>query len=82
MKIVLADDHALMRKGIRAVLAALPGVDVVAEALRRAATGGHLGLLGMRERVEALGGRLEIESAPGLGAEIRASIPLAAEEAA
>jgi DNA-binding NarL/FixJ family response regulator len=32
MKVVLADDHALVRKGIRAVLAALPGVDVVAEA--------------------------------------------------
>ncbi len=32
MKIVLADDHAVVRKGIRAVLASLPGVDVVAEA--------------------------------------------------
>ena len=31
MKVLLADDHALLRKGIRAVLAALPGVDVVAE---------------------------------------------------
>ena len=31
MKVLLADDHALMRKGIRAVLAALPGIDVVAE---------------------------------------------------
>jgi signal transduction histidine kinase/ligand-binding sensor domain-containing protein len=47
----------------------------VAEALRRAATGRHLGLLGMRERVEALGGRLEIDSAPGQGTEIRASVP-------
>jgi signal transduction histidine kinase len=56
------------------------GFDVV-EALGRAATGRHLGLLGMRERVEALGGRLEIDSAPGQGAEIRASIPLTREEA-
>jgi DNA-binding NarL/FixJ family response regulator len=32
MRIVLADDHAVVRKGIRAVLAALPGVEVVAEA--------------------------------------------------
>jgi DNA-binding NarL/FixJ family response regulator len=31
VKVLLADDHALMRKGIRAVLAALPGVEVVAE---------------------------------------------------
>lgn len=52
----------------------------VAEALRRAATGGHLGLLGMRERVEALGGRLEIDSAPGQGTEVRADVPLALEE--
>ena len=31
MKVLLADDHALLRKGIRAVLASLPGVEVVAE---------------------------------------------------
>ena len=54
----------------------------VAEALQRAANGGHLGLLGMRERVEALGGQLEIDSAAGQGTEIRASVPLDAEEAA
>ena len=32
MKVVLADDHAVVRKGIRAVLASMPGVEVVAEA--------------------------------------------------
>jgi two-component system sensor histidine kinase UhpB len=53
----------------------------VNEALRRAATGRHLGLLGMKERVEATGGRLEIESAPGQGSEVRASIVLSHEEA-
>jgi protein-histidine pros-kinase len=53
----------------------------VPEALKRAATGRHLGLLGMRERVEALGGRLEIESTPGHGTEIRASVPLEVEVA-
>ncbi|HUC43897.1 MAG TPA: response regulator transcription factor [Candidatus Sulfotelmatobacter sp.] len=31
MKVLLADDHALVRKGIRAVLTSLPGVEVVAE---------------------------------------------------
>jgi two-component system sensor histidine kinase UhpB len=54
----------------------------VAEALQRAAMGRHLGLLGMRERVEALGGTLEIESAPGQGTEIRARVPLGREAAA
>jgi ligand-binding sensor domain-containing protein/signal transduction histidine kinase len=53
----------------------------VAEALQRAASGRHLGLLGMRERVEALGGHLEIESSPGQGTEIRASVPLGEEAA-
>ena len=35
-----------------------------------------LGLIGMRERVAALGGRLEVDSAPGRGTEIRAAFPL------
>jgi signal transduction histidine kinase len=35
----------------------------------------RLGLLGMRERVEMVGGSLDIESAPGKGTTIRAQIP-------
>ncbi len=31
MRVLLADDHTLVRKGIRALLQALPGVEVVAE---------------------------------------------------
>lgn len=37
-----------------------------------------LGLVGMRERVAALGGRLKLASRPGAGLQIIASIPLAA----
>jgi two-component system sensor histidine kinase UhpB len=37
---------------------------------------GQLGLLGMRERVQILGGRLDVESQPGRGVRIRASFPL------
>ena len=37
---------------------------------------GHLGLHSMRERLAALGGSLEIESTPGQGARIRATVPL------
>jgi signal transduction histidine kinase len=37
---------------------------------------GHLGLRSMRERVERLGGRLTIESAPGSGARVEAIVPL------
>jgi signal transduction histidine kinase len=35
-----------------------------------------LGLVGMRERAELVGGRLEIESAPGAGTTLRAHFPL------
>jgi PAS domain S-box-containing protein len=37
----------------------------------------RLGLLGMRERVEMVGGRLSVESSPGNGTTIRAEIPFA-----
>ena len=37
-----------------------------------------LGLIGMEERVKQLGGRLEIESQPGHGTLLRATLPLAA----
>jgi signal transduction histidine kinase len=36
---------------------------------------GHLGLRSMRERVEALGGAFAVDSAPGQGTRIRASVP-------
>jgi signal transduction histidine kinase len=39
----------------------------------------HLGLLGMRERAELLGGTLTIESAPQSGTSVFIEIPLAAE---
>jgi signal transduction histidine kinase len=37
---------------------------------------GGLGLMGMRERLEAVGGSLRVISAPGSGAEIRFGLPL------
>jgi signal transduction histidine kinase len=35
----------------------------------------HLGLLGMRERLEMVGGSFEVESGPGHGTSITAKIP-------
>ena len=40
----------------------------------------HLGLLGMRERVESLGGRFHVESAPGAGTRVVAELPIRALE--
>lgn len=39
---------------------------------------GHFGLLGMRERAQRVGARLELVSALGAGTEVRVSLPLAA----
>jgi PAS domain S-box-containing protein len=41
---------------------------------------GHLGLVGAAERAEAVGGRLEIESAPGEGTLIRVVVPYSIEQ--
>jgi PAS domain S-box-containing protein len=40
------------------------------------AAGGGMGLLGMRERAELLGGRLALDSRPGAGTRLGAEIPL------
>jgi signal transduction histidine kinase len=50
------------------------GFDVAATLARRGERG--LGLIGMRERVEAMGGKLLIESHPGKGVDISLAIPL------
>jgi signal transduction histidine kinase len=38
--------------------------------------GGHIGLASTAERVDALGGRFDVESAPGEGMRVRVAIPL------
>jgi len=43
--------------------------------------GRHLGLVGMRERVEILGGTFDVESAPGRGTKICVRLPLTILEA-
>lgn len=39
-------------------------------------TGGHFGLIGMRERAERLGGELRLESQPGSGTLVEVMVPL------
>ena len=50
----------------------------VARTLEQAPNCGHLGLLGMIERVQILGGDFEIDSESGRGTRIRISLPAAA----
>lgn len=52
------------------------GFDVPAVLGRKGERG--LGLVGIRERVEALGGTLEVKSQPGQGTELSIIIPLEA----
>jgi two-component system, NarL family, sensor histidine kinase UhpB len=53
------------------------GAGFDAEAILRAPMGEHgLGLFGMRERAEYVGGRVEITSAPGRGTTVRAAVPV------
>jgi signal transduction histidine kinase len=49
----------------------------VAKTLEQAPSCGHLGLLGMRERVQILGGDIEVESEAGRGTRIRILLPAA-----
>jgi signal transduction histidine kinase len=39
------------------------------------ARSGHLGLLGMRERVQSIGGEIEFDSRPGQGTRVRVVVP-------
>lgn len=43
---------------------------------RTAGADGHLGITGMRERVEILGGTFSVESSPDRGTVIHASLPM------
>ena len=47
----------------------------VAKTFERAPRCGHLGLLGMKERVQILGGDIDVVSEPGSGTHIRISFP-------
>jgi signal transduction histidine kinase len=51
------------------------GRSFLVERVLQATRGQRLGLLGMRERLEMVGGRLDIKSAPGVGTTISAHIP-------
>lgn len=60
--------------GVR-VTVADDGVGIDPVAARRAPVAGHVGLASCAERAEALGGRLDIASAPGEGARVDVRLP-------
>jgi signal transduction histidine kinase len=52
------------------------GVGFAANRMRRGGGNRGLGLLGVRERLDALGGRVQIRSTPGAGTELSVVVPL------
>jgi signal transduction histidine kinase/streptogramin lyase len=51
------------------------GIGMSGEILEKGSPNGHFGVLGMRERMLTIGGRLRVESAEGFGTEIRLTLP-------
>lgn len=51
IRVLIVDDHAVVRRGIRAFLAALPDIEVVAEASNGQAAMGELALLAARDEL-------------------------------
>jgi signal transduction histidine kinase len=53
----------------------LPGERDVRRRVRGAVLAGHIGLAACTERVGAIGGAVEVRSAPGRGTSVRAVLP-------
>ena len=77
VRITLADED-----GAALLEIADDGIGFDPESIDRSAASAHIGLLSQRERIEASGGRLEIESAPGHGTTVTARLPPAGSDGA
>lgn len=51
------------------------GIGMASEVLEKGSPHGHFGVIGMRERMVSIGGRLRVESAEGFGTEVRLIVP-------
>jgi signal transduction histidine kinase/ligand-binding sensor domain-containing protein len=51
------------------------GVGIGREVLEKGQKPGHFGLVGMRERIERIGGNLAVDSQPGMGCAVTMTIP-------
>jgi signal transduction histidine kinase len=77
IRVLVADDHPVYREGIVRAVKERPddGRGLDRERARAAVSGGHVGLASCAERLEAVGGRLELEDRPGGGTLARAWLP-------
>lgn len=51
------------------------GIGISSEMLEKGSPRGHFGVIGMRERMVSIGGRLRVESAEGFGTAVILSLP-------
>jgi PAS domain S-box-containing protein len=66
----------LNEDGFLRVAVADRGKGFSSDALQRSAQPGHLGLVSVRERFRAMGGRVDVESRPGQGTTVTLCLPL------
>ena len=72
IRIILADDHHIVRAGITGFQMPKSPTDF--------APGGHFGLLGMRERADLIGARLEVQTEAGRGTRLSVRLPLSSDK--
>ena len=60
----------------------MTGAGSIPQTRSKSRPGQGVGIFGMRERANLVGGDLQIDSAPGIGTEVRINIPLRATSAA
>ena len=70
ISLLIVDDHPVVRDGLRGMFTGDDRFAVLGEA-----GNGGFGLTGMRQRVQRLSGRLDIESEPGGGTAVSATVP-------
>jgi len=69
-------DLRLDEEGLLQIAVSDQGRGLSADAMKRSSEPGHLGLFSVRERIEAMGGRVELESSPGVGTTVTLMLPI------
>lgn len=63
-------------EGLLQIAVSDQGRGLSADSMKRSSEPGHLGLFSVRERIEAMGGRVELESSPGVGTTVTLMLPI------
>ena len=81
IRVLIADDEPTLLRMVAELIRAFDGFEVAALSAPDE-KGRGFGLLGIRERVELLGGTVRIESSPGCGTLVALDVPVGMEAAA